>query len=197
MTIDLSLPSPPARLHTITGGGTLSAPYLHWEEAQEAGIRAFHAEDAGEVERAWHRSLDIARRHFGGSDPCLASSLTNYGFAERRLGRVKEGTDALREALGVWDRGWRRLDQASSATASNRHPAPVCRCLDQLMRQGYATSLRILNEDDPPTGRFELWLPLRSVRRSELRRLLAAVLLIVSWPAAEAASSAARLSPDV
>lgn len=189
MSIVLNLPNSSPWLESVVGPH-MASHHTQWEREQEAGMRAFHAEDSDGVERAWQSGLDIARCHFGSDDPCLASSLTNYGFAERRLDRVEKGTEALHEALGVWERCWRGLDQASSDMGSYRHPAQVFECLDRLIREGFATTLRILDHDDPPTGRFEQWLPLRSVRHAQFRRLLGAVLLTVSWPAEESGPSA-------
>lgn len=156
---------------------------LAWEQEQESAARAFLAGAGGTAARHWLRALAIAHEQFDGFDPRLATSLTNCGLVRRRAGDRYQSDRHFREALLVWDGGWRWIALMSP-------PGCPDRCYDEaaqaqfkaLLEQGRAITAAIERYDRLPAWGLGRWLVERPSRPCDLRKLLAAVFLIASRP---------------
>ena len=154
---------------------------LAWEQEQESAARMFLGGASETAARHWQRALAIAREHFDGFDPRLATSLTNCGRVCRRAGDRYQSDRYFREALLVWDGGWRWIALMSP-------PGQPDRCYDEaaqaqfnaLLERGRALTAAIERDDRLPSWGLARWLVERPSRPCDLRKLLAAVLLIAS-----------------
>ena len=98
---------PGARWSPSAAGAAGFAADLAWERAQEQAAIAWRAGDPITPTRLWAAALDIAKKHFGGGDPRLASSLTNNALVMRRRRQDYQAKRMFRDALDVWDDSWR------------------------------------------------------------------------------------------
>lgn len=152
-----------------------------WEQIQESALRAFHSGRLELAARNWERSMAIARRHFGPADPRLAASLTNHGYVLRRRGERFEADRHLRQALNVWDRGWRWVGRMMPGGDPERCYSAAARIwFDALINQGYGATLSIQARDELPEYRLHLWEHYRPATVCDVRRLMSSVLLIAS-----------------
>jgi hypothetical protein len=152
-----------------------------WEEIQESALRAYHTGRIELASRNWERAMVLARRHFGPADPRLATSLTNHGFVLRCRTERYEAERHLREALAVWERSWRWVGRMTpTGDPDDAFPAAARAWFDALINQGYAASFGIHVHDRLPEYRLHLWSEHRPAMLCDVRKLMAAVLLIVS-----------------
>jgi hypothetical protein len=164
---------------------------LAWERCQEQAAIAFRAGDAILPPRLWAEALAIARKRFGRGDPRLASSLTNQALVLRRRRQEYQAKMLFQEALDVWDDSWRWIHLMTPGPAPvglgrSDHLevyGPVARAwFHALARQGRAATVALEHRDQRMPVRLEEWFALRPRRLSDLRKLLAAVLLIAPQP---------------
>jgi hypothetical protein len=185
---------------SVSGSAARHAPLvgctavdLAWERNLEQAAIAFQAGDAVMPPVLWARGLDIAERHFASGDPRLACSLTNRAFALRRQGERFESNKMFKDARAAWSETWRwvRLMTPGGATLGppdgRRGTAAVYdhatqEVLFALAARGLATTDAIEGYDRLPAQSMKLWLDMKPSAFSDLRRLLGAVLLIVSNP---------------
>lgn len=154
-----------------------------WEQIQDSALRAFHTGRTELASRNWERGMVVARRHFGPADPRLAASLTNHGYVLRRCGERYEAERHLREALNVWERGWRWTGRMAPSNAPDCvYPAAARTWFDALINQGHAATWRMRIHDELPEYRLHLWTEHRPMWLCDVRKLMAAVLLIASRP---------------
>lgn len=155
---------------------------LSWEQAEEDALRAFHAYDADGALANWQRGIDLAEACFAPIDPRLATSLTNYGFAIRRLGEHGDGERCLRRALEVWQQAWYWIELMTLQCGPiGSHPSDR-EWFDLLAERGYAATWLIWRHDQLPANQGDLWTSYRPRRAFGARKLMAAVLLLASRP---------------
>lgn len=164
-------------------GDRFTAIDLAWEQEQESAARAFLAGVGDPAARHWQRALAIAREHFDSCDPRLATSLTNRGRVFRWDGDRYQAERHFSEALLVWDQGWRWIALMSPPGCPDRCYSEAAQAEFQaLLEQARAVSAAIERYDRLPAWGLRRWLDERPSRPCDLRKLLAAVLLIVSRP---------------
>jgi hypothetical protein len=165
---------------------------LAWERSQEQAALAYRAGGARLPLGLWARSLDIAERHFGRGDPRLAASLTCRALAMRRMNQVYQAQRMFGEALAVWDETWRwvhlrappsgpRPSQFAQWPARDRPGLyqPEARAwFAALARQGRAVTAGLERYDELPADGLALWFALKPRELTDVRKLLAAVLLL-------------------
>ncbi|HEX6141883.1 MAG TPA: hypothetical protein VFZ01_04140 [Geminicoccaceae bacterium] len=157
---------------------------LAWEQASETAVRAYRA---GGVEGAllrWQRGLTIGRERFEPGDPRLATSLTNCAFALRRQGEAFQSRRHFALAEEVFAQSWRWIGRMSPAGApGERYDEAALESFAQLVGSLRSAARAIEARDELPIGRLEQWRVERSVRGSDVRKLLGASLLLISRPA--------------
>lgn len=156
---------------------------LVWEQVEEAAVRAYRAGGANAAFLHWERGLAVARARFDRADPRLGTSLANYAFALARRDEAFLSRRHFMLAREVFDAGWRWLGRMRPAGLRDRAYDPAAletfgRLVWELHRQAQAIELR----GEPPIGRLERWREDRPAGGSDLRRLMAASLLLVSRP---------------
>ena len=141
--------------------------------------------------RLWAEALTIAEKHFGRGDPRLAASLTNQALVMRRRRDDFQAKRLFEDALAVWADSWRWI-----LLMTPTHPAvrsaqsdqleiydPTARAyFSALAERGQAATERLERYDRLPEEGLAEWLELKPRRLSDLRKLLAAVLLIAPDP---------------
>ena len=164
------------------------APHdLAWERCQAEAAVAARAGDPIAPGYCWTRGLEIADRFFSQGDPRIATSLTNWAVVLRRRRRVHQAESMFAQALEAWDESWRWVYLMHRPPAEATEDA-FARVYDKearatfmhLVRLGRAASSALARQTPSPVASIELWLGLRPRRFSDLRKLLAAVLLIAS-----------------
>jgi hypothetical protein len=158
-----------------------------WEISQEQAALALRAGGVGAAAEHCGRALEIADRYFERGDPRLAASLTNHAVVLRRRRQVHQASRVFDQALDVWADGWRWIElmrcppQGGEASNRSYDRASRARFMALLAKGQTATSLlaayKMLPQD--LTGS---WFELRPRRFTDVRKLLAAVLLIVPAP---------------
>lgn len=175
-------PVRPADPRAWSGSDTL------WELYQEQAATAFRAGESIAPAQHWERALELAERSFPRGDPRLATSLANQAFVLRRRCQMYPAMHLLYRAVEVWDDCWRWLEvmappePAEQACLRLEGETPQA-ALTKLAARGRAATMAMLRHQTPDEDPFPLWLELRPEEYDDLRKLLAAVLLIV--PAAE------------
>jgi hypothetical protein len=169
-----------------------SAADLAWERYQEQAALAYRAGDVAAAARAWEHALAIAQRHFGRGDPRLAASLTNQALVMRRRRHEYEAKRLFEEAFLVWADSWRWIylmtpgrQTASGKAQSDRlaiYDATARAWFTALAERGCAATAMLERFDRLPKDGLAEWLELKPRRLSDLRKLLAAVLLIAPKP---------------
>lgn len=162
-----------------------TASDLAWERCQEQAASAYLAGDRTAPLELWERGLTIGDQWFTRGDPRLAASLTNRAVSLRRQHYVFQAQRLFQEALGVWDEGWRWVclmrppeDRSGDATYDRAARTTFL----ELIERGRAASAALANYDPVPEPTLRLWFEHRPRRLSDVRKLLAAVLLIVPDP---------------
>lgn len=165
---------------------------LAWERCQERAALAYRAGDPITVSRLWSQGLTIARQHFGRGDPRLAASLTNCALVMRRR-QDYQAQRLFREALEVWADSWRWVHlmtpgQSSAVARLARSDQldvydPGARAqMMALAERGRAATARLERFDCLPETGLDEWFRIKPRRLTDLRKLLAAVLLIAPNP---------------
>ncbi len=179
--------------HAGIGASSFTAADLAWERSQEQAALAYRAGDVATASRLWAEALEIATRHFGRGDPRLAASLTNQALVMRRRGQAYQANRLFEGALLAWADSWRwillmtpaRRAQTSRPADSDRLEIydPAARaCFTALAERGRAATENLERYDQLPEPGLADWLELKPRRLSDLRKLLAAVLLIAPGP---------------
>jgi hypothetical protein len=184
----------PAELHDARAAAAgFAASDLTWERCQEQAALAFRAGDAAQAARLWAQALRVAEQHFGRGDPRLAASLANQALVMRRQRQDYQAKRLFEDALRAWDETWRwihlmtpRPAGASERLESSNHleiydPA-ARRAFTALAERGRAATGRIERYDELPQGGLAEWFEIKPQRMTDLRKLLAAVLLIAPKP---------------
>lgn len=158
---------------------------LAWERCQEQAASAYLDGDRTAPLALWLRALEIGDQWFTRGDPRLAASLTNQAVSLRRQHFVFQAQKLFQEALEVWDEGWRWVclmrppdDGSGEGTYDRAARAEFL----ELIERGRAASAALANYDPVPEPTLGLWFEHRPRRLSDVRKLLAGVLLIVPDP---------------
>lgn len=183
---------------TAAGAGTqgrgaveagFSAADLAWESCQERAALAYRAGDVATAARLWEQGLAIARKHFGRGDPRLASSLTNQALVMRRRRHDYQAQQLFEEAFVVWEASWRwiyLMTPGGGATPRRSAQSDQLGVYDEAARahfnaladRGCAATAWLERHDAMLDDGLAEWFELKPRRCSDLRKLLAAVLLI-------------------
>ena len=163
---------------------------LAWERCQEQAAIAFRAGAAVLPSRLWAEALAIARKSFGRGDPRLASSLTNQALVLRRRRQDYQAKMMFEEALQVWDDSWRWIHLMTPGPAPlGRHSGhlevydPNARAwFNALAGRGRAATVALERHDQRMATGLDAWFAIKPGRIGDLRKLLAAVLLIAPKP---------------
>ena len=173
--------------HPLAAG--FAAADLAWERCQEQAALAFRAGDAATAARLWEQTLTIAEQHFGRGDPRRAASLTNHALVMRRQRQDYQAKRLFEDALVAWDDSWRWIylmtrrpvDAASQLRHSDRLEVygPTARsAFGALAERGRGATARLERYDELPAGGLAAWFEIKPRQMTDLRKLLAAVLLI-------------------
>jgi hypothetical protein len=163
-----------------------------WEQTQQRALEFYRAGEATAAARAWEQGLSIARRHFEPNDPRLATSLANLAYAARRQGLVQQARGLYGEALGVWDscRSWILFMRPGRGDVLI-HDREMQDELESFVARGREGTLVLLDLDQPiAEDGLALWKRTRPTDACDLRKLMAAVLLLVSHAEAPTAGPA-------
>ncbi len=166
---------------------------LLWEELQEAAAGHHAAGETAKAAAAWAEALRLARATFEAPDPRLATSLTNHAFGLGGPAASETARSLLDEALLIWDASapWvAALEPERRAKSSlfhlrleSRHPGGYDRFSREryraLQAEGRAASLARRRGAAPADGSLERWRAERPAGYNDLRKLMAAALLIV------------------
>lgn len=188
---------------TATGGGTgdqagvgaatFTAADLAWERCQEQAALAYRGGNVIAASRLWAQALEIATRHFGRGDPRLAASLTNQALMMRRRGETLHAKRLFEGAFAVWADSWRWILLMTPGRPSKLRKSPQSDQLEiydstarahftALVARGRAATEQLERYDALPEQGLAEWLEIKPRRLSDLRKLLAAVLLIAPDP---------------
>jgi hypothetical protein len=175
------------------GASSFAAADLAWERCQERAALAYRAGDVPTASRLWAEALEIATKHFARGDPRLATSLTNQALVMRRRRLDYEAKRLFEDALAVWADSWRWI-----LLMTPGHPAILRRSAGSdrleiydpsarayftaLAARGRAATERLEQSDELSKEALIDWLALKPKRFSDVRKLLAAVLLIAPAP---------------
>lgn len=190
---------PPARLpeaEALSRAGW-SEEELTWEQVQESAAEALLSGDWRQAGSFWTVGLDIARATFEASDPRLATSLANKAVAVRRSGKAAAAGALFDEALTVWacSGPWvlalapehRARGTAFHLRLERRDPGGHHRLAraryTALAEEGHAAAKALKTGDRAPRGTLERWRQERPAGYVDVRKLLAAVLLLADPPA--------------
>jgi len=170
---------------------------LTWEQVQEAASEALLAGDWRQAGSLWTVALDIARITFEASDPRLATSLVNKAVAARHSGKETAAANLFDEALAVWacSGPWvlalaperRARSSTFHLRLERRHRGGYDRQAraryTALAEEGHAATKALKSGDRSPRGSLERWRRERPAGFVDVRKLLAAVLLLADPPA--------------
>jgi tetratricopeptide (TPR) repeat protein len=169
-----------------------SAADFAWERYQEHAALAYRAGDVAAAARAWEQALAIAEQQFARGDPRLAASLTNQALVMRRRGQVYQAQRLFEEAFAVWQDSWRWIYLMTPGRQTSRQKAQSDRLatyddaarawFTALAERGCAATAMLERFDQLPKDSLAEWLELKPRGLSDLRKLLAAVLLIAPKP---------------
>jgi hypothetical protein len=164
-----------------------------WERCAERAALAYRTGDPSVSSRLWAEALEIADQHFARGDPRLATSLTNQALVMRRRRQDYQAQQLFERALAVWDDCWRwvylmtpghpwidqKQVQSDQLAVYDESARTYFSALTERGRKATATLERY---DELPEGGLDEWLEIKPRRPSDLRKLLAAVLLIAPRP---------------
>jgi hypothetical protein len=170
-----------------------AAADLAWERCQEQAALAFRAGDAATSARLWGQALSIAEQHFSRGDPRLAASLTNQALVMRRQRQDYQAKRLFEEALTAWGDSWRWIllmtPRPAGAWQRPEHSNQLevydpiaCSWFSALAERGRLATARLERYDELPASGLAEWFDIKPHRLNDLRKLLAAVLLIASKP---------------
>lgn len=167
-----------------------------WERCAERAALAYRTGDTSASARLWAEALEIAEQHFGRGDPRLATSLTNQALVMRRRRLDYQAKQLFERALGVWEDSWRWIYLMTPGHPWIDHQqehSDQLAVYDQgartyftaLTERGRRATIALERYDELPAGGLDEWLEIKPRRPSDLRKLLAAVLLIAPRPSFE------------
>lgn len=156
-----------------------------WERTQEQAMRAFRDGDAARARACWSKALKIAERHFPWGDPRLGTSLTNQAFAMHRQQQIHQANKLFEQAQRCWEDSWRwvpmmvppprpeepQADQYDEAAQIEFYD--VIGCCQQI-----AETLQF--DQQLPIGSLEQWHEIGPNAMTDVKKLMAALFLIVS-----------------
>ena len=156
-----------------------------WERLQEQALRGYRAGNTAAAYRAWAKALDVAERHFKRGDPRLAASYTNQAFSLMRQRQAFQAQKHLETAAHCWEDSWRwiplmmppHIDDQIQETQYNQ---TAQREFHAFVERGRSITETLARDGRLPTGGLEDWLEHRPKSMCDLRKLVAAVFLIVS-----------------
>ncbi|MGI9437283.1 MAG: hypothetical protein ACR2Q4_21035 [Geminicoccaceae bacterium] len=158
---------------------------ITWERLQEQALLAFHGSDSTKATLYWTKAFDIAERHFSRGDPRLAASRSNQAFSLRRQLKIHEANKLFGLAEQAWDECWCwvpmmeppcRPDQAEGV----RYDEAMQRRFYEIAKRGQAITDTLRWQERLPTGSFEEWQGVKPSAMTDIRKLMAAVFLLVS-----------------
>lgn len=166
-----------------------AAADLAWERCQERAALAFRAGGAAPPAQLWEQALAIAEQHFGRGDPRHAASLTNCALVMRRRRLDYQAKRRFEDALAAWDDSWRWIYLMTPPLSC---PSPRSGHSDRLevydlaargafaalAERGRAATARLERYDELPAGGLATWFEIKPRQMTDLRKLLAAVLLL-------------------
>jgi len=162
-----------------------SAADLVWERCQEQAALAYRAGDALGAARAWEQALAIAHKHFGRGDPRLAASLTNQALVMRRRRQEWQAKQMFEDAFAAWAESWRWIHLMTPSRRATPQSdrlevyEPAARAhFTALADRGCAATAWLERHDELLDDGLAEWFEIKPRRLSDLRKLLAAVLLI-------------------
>jgi hypothetical protein len=195
MSVVVARPIAPDAIAGEAGGTAFAAGFsaadFAWERWQEQAALAYRAGDVATAVRAWEQALAVAEQHFGRGDPRLAASLTNQALVMRRRRHEYQAKRLFEEAFAVWADSWRWIylmtpgRQATQQAQSDRlatYDDTARAWFTVLAERGCAATAMLERFDQLPKDGLAEWLELKPRRLSDLRKLLAAVLLIAPRP---------------
>jgi len=179
--------------HAGTGVASFAAADLAWERCQEQAALVYRRGDVASASRLWAEALEIATRHFGRGDPRLAASLTNQALVMRRRRQDYQAKRLFQDAFAVWANSWRwillmtpghpaRLPRTAHSDQLEIYDPTARAYFSALVERGRAATERLERYDELPEQGLADWLELKPKRLSDLRKLLAGVLLIAPAP---------------
>jgi hypothetical protein len=179
--------------HVGSGVANFAAADLAWERCQEQAALAYRSGNVATASRLWAEALEIATRHFGRGDPRLAASLTNQALIMRRRREGYQAKRLFEDAFAVWADSWRWILLMTPGHPARRPRSahsdqleiydPTARAyFSALAERGRAATETLERYDELPREGLAEWLELKPKRLSDLRKLLAAVLLIAPDP---------------
>jgi len=165
---------------------------LTWEQIQEAAAEAQATGDWQQATSLWAVALELARETFEAADPRLATSLANQAVAQRRAGEEAAAAASFDEALAVWacSGPWVLAlapeRRARSSTYHLRLETRYPRGYDRhararhmaLAEEGYGAVRALKAGGARPRGALPRWRIERPPGYVDVRKLLAAVLLL-------------------
>jgi hypothetical protein len=181
--------------------GGWTAADLDWERTSEEALRLMASGCPEQSCRLWREALEIARAAFAATDLRLGTSLANVAACERRNGTAHTAAVLLAEAREIWDGAEGQVETLEMERRARsslfhlrlelRHRAAYDANARRRLR-GFAEDararLRALEEDRPaPRYDLERWRAERPARYGEVRKFLAACLLLAGPPAGERA----------
>jgi hypothetical protein len=179
--------------HAGTAAASFAAADFAWERCQEQAALAFRTGDTVSARRLWAEALTIAIKHFGRGDPRLAASLTNQALVMRRRRQDYQAKRLFEDAFAVWADSWRwillmtpghpgALPRSAQSDQLEIYDPTARAYFTALAERGRAATERLERYDELPKEGLAEWLELKPKRLSDLRKLLAAVLLIAPNP---------------
>jgi hypothetical protein len=174
-------------------GASFAAADFTWERYQEQAALAYRAGETPTASRLWAEALEIATKHFDRGDPRLATSLTNQALVMRRRRQDYQAKRLFADAFLVWADSWRwillmtpghpaQLPHTAHSDQLEIYDATARAYFTALAERGRLATERLEHYDELPTESLADWLELKPKRLSDLRKLLAAVLLIAPHP---------------
>ncbi len=156
-----------------------------WERTQDQALRAFRSGDLFAARTGWARALEIARRHFDWGDPRLAASYTNQAFPLMRQQQLHQASRLLDQALRCWEESWRwiplmRAIPSDNPVEKNWFDRPAQSEFYALVKRGQANTQTLAHERRLSIGGLEDWQAYKPPTMCDVRKLMAAVFLIVS-----------------
>ena len=176
-----------------TATASFTAADLAWERCQEQAALAYRAGDTPTASRLWADALEIAIKHFGRGDPRLAASLTNQALVMRRRRQDYQAKRLFDDAFAVWAHSWcwillmtpghpASLPQSAHSEQLEIYDTTARAYFSALAERGRLATERLERCDELPEEGLADWLELKPKRLSDLRKLLAGVLLIAPAP---------------
>ncbi|MGI9451184.1 MAG: hypothetical protein ACR2QH_11190 [Geminicoccaceae bacterium] len=156
-----------------------------WERLQEQALRGYRAGNAAAAYHGWAKALDVARRHFKRGDPRLAASYTNQAFSLMRQRQAFQAQQHLETAALCWEDSWRwiplmmppHIDDQIQETQYNQTTQKE---FHAFIERGRSITETMARDGCLPAGGLEDWLQHKPTSMCDLRKLVAAVFLIVS-----------------